>query len=126
MSPPLCNPGEYHRLGASMLVYQVAVVVLALALIGQLLAQAGDAFLVLENSRPVGGDREVVTILGWGFATRAGRSACIVDPVGHGINDMRFSMSFGQILLSLVTLGFVRRVTIDYRLFSGNHMVGAA
>ncbi|WP_208598046.1 hypothetical protein, partial [Acidovorax delafieldii] len=57
-----------------MWVYQLIIVVLALALIGQLLAQGGDAFLVLENSRPVGGDREVLTILAWGFATRAGRS----------------------------------------------------
>ncbi|WP_208598049.1 MULTISPECIES: hypothetical protein, partial [Pseudomonadota] len=54
----------------------------------------------------------------------AGRSACISDPVGHGINDMRFSMSLGQILLSLITLGFVRRVNIDYRLHSGNSPVG--
>jgi hypothetical protein len=109
-----------------MLVYQIVIVVLVLALVGQLLAQGGDAFLVLENSRPVGGDREVLTILAWGFATRAGRSACIADPVGHGINDMRFSMSFGQVLLSLVTLGFVRRVNIDYRLFAGNSPVGGA
>lgn len=40
-----------------MWVYQLIIVVLALALLGQLLAQGGDAFLVLENSRPVGGDR---------------------------------------------------------------------
>lgn len=66
----------------------------------------------------------MLTILAWGFATRAGRSACISDPVGHGINDMRFSMSLGQILLSLITLGFVRRVNIDYRLHSGNSPVG--
>lgn len=109
-----------------MLVYQIVIVVLALALFGQLLAQGGDAFLVLENSRPVGGGREVLTILGWGFATRAGRSACIRDLTGCGINDMRFSMSLGQILLSLVTLGFVRRVNIDYRLHAGNSPVGRA
>ncbi len=109
-----------------MWLYQLAIIVLALALLGQLLAQGGDAFLVLENSRPIGGDREVLTILGWGFATRAGRSACIPDATGCGINDMRFSMSFGQILLSLVTLGFVRRVNIDYRLHAGNSPVGSA
>ncbi len=109
-----------------MWMYQIVIVVLALALVGQLLGQGGDAFLVLENSRPVGGGREILTILGWGLATRAGRSACVVDPAGRGINDMRFSMSFGQILLSLVTLGFVRRVTFDYRLHAGNNPVGGA
>jgi hypothetical protein len=107
-----------------MWIYHAIIVVLVLCLAGQLLTQGGDAFLVLENSRPVGGDREVLTILGWGFATRAGRSACISDPSGHGINDMRFSMNLGQILLSLVTLGFVRRVNIDYRLFAGNSPAG--
>lgn len=107
-----------------MWIYQAIIVVLSLCLIGQCLAQGGDAFLVLENSRPVGGGREVMTILGWGFATRAGRSACISDPSGHGINDMRFSMSLGHILLSVATLGFVRRVTIDYRLFAGNSPAG--
>lgn len=88
-----------------------------------MLAAGGDAFLVLDNSRPVGGGREVRTILAWCFATRAGRSACIIDAAGRGINDMRFSMSFGQILLSGVTLGIVRRVTIDYRMFAGNSAV---
>jgi hypothetical protein len=109
-----------------MWVYHVIIIVLVLALIGQMLAAGGDAFLVLDDSRPVGGDREVLTILGWGFATRAGRSACIHDPAGRGINDMRFSMSFGQIVLSVVTLGIVRRVNIDYRMFAGNSPVGAA
>jgi len=109
-----------------MWVYQLIIVVLSLALIGQLLAQGGDAFLVLENSRPVGGDREILTILGWGFATRAGRSAAIRDLTGCGINDMRFSMNFGQIMLSLLTLGLVRRVNIDYRLHAGNSPVGGA
>lgn len=109
-----------------MWLYQLAIIVLALALLGQLLAQGGDAFLVLENSRPIGGEREVLTILGWGFATRAGRSACIPDVTGCGINDMRFSMNLAQILLSLVTLGFVRRVNIDYRLHAGNSPVGSA
>ncbi|MFN3820093.1 hypothetical protein [Blastomonas sp.] len=106
-----------------MWIYYGVLIALILALIGQMLASGGDAFLVLDNSRPVGGGREVVTILAWGFATRAGRSACICDPAGRGINDMRFSMSFGQILLSVVTLGIVRRVTIDYRMFAGNSPV---
>lgn len=107
-----------------MWIYHAVIIVLSLCLAGQLLAQAGDAFLVLEDSRPISGDREVLTILAWGFATRAGRSACISDPAGLGINDMRFSMSFGQIMLSLVTLGIVRRVNIDYRMFAGNSAVG--
>lgn len=102
------------------------IITLSLALIGQMLAAGGDAFLVLDNSRPVGGDREVLTILAWGFATRAGRSACIPDPAGRGINDMRFSMNFGQILLSVVTFGIVRRVNIDYRMFAGNSPVEQA
>lgn len=107
-----------------MWIYHLIIIVLALALTGQLLAAGGDAFLILENSRPVSGDREVLTILAWGFATRAGRSACIRDPAGRGVNDMRFSMSVGQILLSLVTLGIVRRVTIDFRMFAGNSGLG--
>ncbi|WP_156317884.1 hypothetical protein [Blastomonas sp. AAP25] len=109
-----------------MWVYHVVIIILILMLIGQMLAAGGDAFLVLDNSRPVGGDREVLTILAWGFATRAGRSACISDPAGRGINDMRFSMHFGQILLSVVTLGIVRRVNIDYRMFAGNSPVEEA
>ncbi|WP_193746704.1 hypothetical protein [Blastomonas sp. AAP53] len=107
-----------------MWIYHAVIVVLALCLAGQLMSQAGDAFLVLDNSRPVSGDREVLTILAWGFATRAGRSACVSDPAGRGFNDMRFSMNFGQIMLSLVTLGIVRRVNIDYRMFAGNSPVG--
>ncbi|WP_373488964.1 hypothetical protein [Blastomonas sp.] len=109
-----------------MWIYYALILALALALVGQLLSAGGDVFLGLENARPIGGDRCVITIIGWGFASRAARTGSVSDPLGRGINDMRFSMSFGQIMLSLVTLGIVRRVNVDYRMFAGDSPVGDA
>ena len=43
-----------------------------------------------------------------------------------GINDMRFFMTGKAVLVCLITFGFVRKVSIAYRCYAGDHDVGEA
>jgi len=102
------------------------IVLLSLLLIGQLLAAGGDAYLTLDDSRPVGGDSEVITIRWWGLATRAGRSTAIVDADGRGFNDMRFYQTRAQVFTTLWSFGLKRPITVTYRMHAGNAPAGNA
>ena len=104
----------------------ILVGLLALLLLGQIMALWGDAFLAVQDPRPVGGKTIEVTILGWGFASRRGRSLQVDDCANMGINDMRFFMTGKHVLICLVTFGFVRTVSIAYRCYAGDSDVGEA
>ena len=104
----------------------VLIGALALLLLGQIMALWGDACLAVADPRPVGGKTIEITILAWGFASRRGRSLQVDDCYQFGINDMRFFMTGKDVLVCLVTFGFVRKVSIAYRCYAGDHDVGEA
>ncbi|QJB70557.1 hypothetical protein [Parasphingorhabdus halotolerans] len=104
----------------------VLAVVLAILLIGQIMATWGDAYLAIADPRPIGGKTIEITILAWGFASRRGRSIQVDDCDGLGINDMRFFMTGKAVLICLVTFGFVRTISIAYRCYAGDSDVGDA
>ena len=104
----------------------VLAVVLAILLLGQIMATWGDAYLAIADPRPIGGKTIEITILAWGFASRRGRSIQVDDCAGLGINDMRFFMTGKAVLICLVTVGFVRTISIAYRCYAGDSDVGVA
>ena len=104
----------------------VLAVVLAILLLGQIMATWGDAYLAIADPRPIGGKTIEITILAWGFASRRGRSIQVDDCAGLGINDMRFFMTGRDVLICLVTVGFVRTISIAYRCYAGDSDVGVA
>ncbi|PHR20771.1 MAG: hypothetical protein COA41_03640 [Sphingopyxis sp.] len=104
----------------------ILIGVLALLLLGQVMAQWGDACLAVADPRPIGGKTIEITILAWGFASRRGRSLQADDCYRLGINDMRFFMTGQAILICVVTLGFVRKISIAYRCYAGDFDVGDA
>ena len=104
----------------------ILIAVLALLLLGQIMAQWGDACLAVADPRPIGGKTIEITILAWGFASRRGRSLQADDCYRLGINDMRFFMTGQAILICVVTLGFVRKISIAYRCYAGDYDVGEA
>lgn len=104
----------------------ILIAILALLLLGQIMAQWGDACLAVADPRPIGGKTIEITILAWGFASRRGRSLQVDDCVQLGINDMRFFMTRKAILICLLSCGFVRQVSIAYRCYAGDFGVGDA
>jgi hypothetical protein len=104
----------------------ILIALLALLLLGQLMALWGDACLAVADPRPIGGKTIEITILAWGFASRRGRSLIVDDCSRLGINDMRFFMTGKAVLICLVTFGFVRQVNIAYRCYAGDYDVGDA
>ena len=104
----------------------ILIGVLALLLLGQIMALWGDACLAIADPRPIGGKTIEITILAWGFASRRVRSLQVDDCSNLGINDMRFFMTGKAVLICLVTFGFVRKVSIAYRCYAGDHDVGEA
>ncbi|MEO9600412.1 hypothetical protein [Parasphingorhabdus sp.] len=104
----------------------ILIAILILLVLGQAMALCGDAFLAVVDPRPVGGKTIEITILGWGFASRQGRSSQVDDCSRLGINDMRFFMTKKAIFVCLLTFGFVRKVSIAYRCYAGDSDVGEA
>jgi hypothetical protein len=104
----------------------IAITILLLLLFGQMMANCGDVFLAMMDPRPIGGKTIEITILAWGFAARRGRSLQVDDCARLGINDMRFFMTGKAVFICLVTFGFVRKVSIAYRCYAGDHDVGDA
>jgi hypothetical protein len=101
------------------------VVILALTLFGQYLAGTADYFLSIESPRPLDESIVTITIWGWGFASQSSRS-CTAELAGEGFADIRLFATRKQVLLSLVTFGFVRRVSIVWRGNAGQHPLGVA
>ena len=104
----------------------ILIAILALLLLGQIMAQWGDACLAVADPRPIGSKTIEITILAWGFAARRGRALQVDDCYQLGINDMRFFMTGKAVLVCLITFGFVRKVSIAYRCYAGDHDVGEA
>jgi len=104
----------------------IVAAVLALVLIGQLVAATADYFIAVENPRPVGERTIVVTSRAWGFIMQSPESRFVSGGAGQGLSDARFSASPRQVMTSILTLGFVRPVTIYYRFHAGSFPIGDA
>lgn len=100
--------------------------ILALVLAGQLFAATSDYYLAVENPRPVGERTDVVTIKGWGLVSQNRDSRYITGSADLGVADMRFFTTGRQIALSLLTLGFLRPVSICYRCHAAGMPLGQA
>lgn len=103
----------------------IAGVVLLLMLFGQYLAGTADYILSIENPRPLDDNITTITVRGWGFASES-RHSCIAELVGQGFADVRMFATRKQVLLSFVTFGFVRRVSVAWRGNAGQHPLGEA
>jgi len=104
----------------------IVAAVLALILVGQLVAATADYFIAVENPRPVGERTIVVTSRAWGFIMQSPESRFVSGGAGQGLSDVRFLASPRQVMTSFVTLGFVRPVSICYRFHAGSFPIGDA
>ena len=91
----------------------------------QYLAAQADYFLSIENPRPLDDNITTITVRGWGFASES-RHSCIAELAGQGFADVRLFATRKQVLLSLATFGFVRRVSVAWRGNAGQHPLGQA
>jgi len=96
-----------------------------LMLFGQYLAGTADYFLSIENPRPLDDNVEVITIWGWGFASQSSRT-CTPELTGQGFADVRMFATRRQVLVSFVTFGIKRPVSIAWRGNAGQHPLGRA
>jgi hypothetical protein len=103
----------------------ILVGVAVLMLFGQYLAGTADYFLSIENPRPLDDNVDTITIYGWGFASQSSRS-CVAELAGQGFADVRMFATRRQVLVSLVTFGLVRPVSIAWRGNAGQHPLGRA
>jgi hypothetical protein len=101
-------------------------VVLLLMVFGQYLAGTADYFLSIENPRPLDDNLTVITSIGWGFASEAGRTHTARELAGQGIADVRMFATRRQVLTSIVTFGLRRQVSIAWRGNAGQHPLGEA
>ena len=103
----------------------VIAIVAVLVVAGQFFAGTADYYLSIENPRPLDDQTVVITILGWGFASESERSFT-AEVAGEGFADVRLYATRAQMLLSIVTFGFVRRVSVSWRGNAGQHPLGDA
>ena len=102
----------------------VAGVALAM-LAGQYFAGTADYFLSIENPRPLDDNVTTITIYAWGFAAQSSRTHT-AELAGQGFADVRMFATRRQVLVSFLTLGFRRPVSIAWRGNAGQHPLGQA
>lgn len=109
-----------------MFVFVCAVAVIAGAMIlGQFFAGTADYYLSIDNPRPLDDNVVEVTIKWWGFASEVSRSIR-AELAGEGFADVRLFSTRKQMLVSLLSLGAVRPVSIAWRGNAGQHPLGDA
>ncbi len=113
--------GDRPMLIGASIVATIAV----LSLFGQYLSGTSDYFLSIENPRPLDEEEDIVTIMGWGFASQSSRSY-VAGLAGQGFADIRLFATRKQLLKSLASFGFERPVTIAWRGNAGQHPLGQA
>jgi hypothetical protein len=94
-------------------------------ILGQFFAGTADYYLSIDNPRPLDDNLVRITIKGWGFASEADRRV-VAEIAGEGIADVRLFATRTQMLVSLVSLGFLRPVSIAWRGNAGQHPLGVA
>lgn len=100
-----------------------ALAVTSLLLAGQVLSEIGDPYMGVEDGRPVTPGQQVITLRAWGLIEDYSDSVR-VECLDEGLADIRFSASTAQVATSVVTLGFIRPLTVTYRCHAGNAPVG--
>lgn len=103
----------------------IGAALLAAMLAGQFFAGTADYYLAIENPRPLDDNEVQITIKAWGFASETSRT-CLAEVVGQGFADVRLFATRRQMLVSLVTFGFLRPVSIVWRGNAGQHPLGDA
>ena len=110
------------------IVDNIALVLLAISvlmLLGQYFSGMADYYLAIENPRPLDENEDVITSTWWGFLTQA-RSSFTAEMAGQGFADVRVFSTRRQMLVSILTCGWKRSVTIAWRGNAGQHPLGQA
>lgn len=94
-----------------------------LMLLGQYLAGTSDYFFSIENPRPLDEHVVVMTSIAWGFGSESRRTRT-TELAGQGLADVRVFATRRQVLMSLLTCGFRREVSIAWRGNAGQHPLG--
>ncbi|MFC3785265.1 hypothetical protein GGR90_000022 [Sphingopyxis italica] len=94
-------------------------------LFGQYLAGQADIFVSIANPRPLDEESIVVTLKGWGFAAEAAQPFVTPDS-DHGLCDVRVFATRRQMLVAIVSAGFLRPVTVAWRAHAGILPLGEA
>lgn len=94
-------------------------------LIGQFAAGQADIFVSIANPRPLDEEHMVVTLKGWGFASKA-KQAFLTPEADHGLCDVRVFATRRQMLVSIASFGFLRPVTVAWRAHAGVLPLGDA
>lgn len=102
----------------------IAGVLLAL-LIGQWAAGSAHYFVSVTNPRPLDEFTMVIVIKGWGIASQSSLTG-LADTDGLGFADIRLFATRKQLLMSFLTLGFHRPVTVAWRAHAGIYPLGDA
>ncbi len=96
-----------------------------LALLGQYLAGQADIFVSIANPRPLDEEQMEMVINWWGLSFRAPQPFLAMQS-DHGLCDVRIFSTRRQMLVSIVTFGWKRPVTIAWRGHAGIHPLGRA
>lgn len=103
----------------------IALIVALMMLAGQFFAGLADYYLSIDNPRPLDDNSVVIWIKGWGFASRMSRTV-EAEISGEGFADVRLYATPLQMLISFVSFGAIRPVTISWRGNAGQHPLGDA
>ncbi len=110
-------PGGWTMRSRIKLILAIAVPWLLLA--GQVVSEAGDPYLAVENGRPDPEEQhQQITLRAWGLVQQNDTSLEL-DCDNEGLANARLSASVGQIATSVVTLGFLRPLTVSYNCHEG-------
>ncbi|HYE27224.1 MAG TPA: hypothetical protein VEA61_03175 [Allosphingosinicella sp.] len=96
-----------------------------LMLLGQYFSGMADYYLSIENPRPLDENEDVITSTWWGFLTQS-QSSYTAEMAGQGLADVRVFATRKQVLVSILTFGWKRSVTIAWRGNAGQHPLGQA
>ena len=96
-----------------------------LLLFGQYLAGQSDVFVSIANPRPLDEESMIVILKGWGFAVLAAEPF-VTPESDHGLCDVRVFATRRQMIVSIVSFGFLRPVTVAWRANAGVQSLGDA
>jgi hypothetical protein len=98
----------------------IAIAVPWLLLAGQLVSEVGDPYLTVQDARPEPHEgQQVITMRAWGLL-QSNSEALELDCDDDGLANARLSASAEQVATSVVTLGFLRPMTVSYHCHEGN------
>ena len=105
----------------------IAILIAAIALLmllGQFFAVTADYYLSIENPRPLDENITYITNKWWGFTSEMKGDP--LELTGQGFADVRLFATRKQVLVSILTLGCWRPMTLVWRGNAGQHPLGDA